>query len=84
MRKPVDYKAADITAIQQLAEGKAGPEMQKRALDWIINTVCMTYDQSFVEDTHGTAFNEGSRFCGNTIVKMLKLNPAKVRSDEDG
>ena len=58
--------------------------MQKRALAWIINDVCMTYDQSFVENTHGTAFNEGSRFCGNTIVKMLKLNPAKVRSNENG
>lgn len=82
MRKPVGYEAADVTAIQQLERGEATPEMQKRALDWLINKVCMTYDQSFVKDPRDTDFNEGCRFCGNTIVKMLKLNPARVRSKE--
>lgn len=82
-KKTVDYVAADATAIQLLEQGKADPAMQKRALDWIIRYVCMTYDQSYIpNDTHATTFNEGRRYCGNTIIKMLKLNPAKLRSQE--
>ena len=81
--KVVAYKAADATAIQQLEQGTANEQMQKRALEWIINSVCATYDQSYIpKDTHETAFNEGRRYCGNTIVKMLKLEPGKVRSKE--
>lgn len=81
--KVVPYKAADATAIQQLEQGTANDQMQKRALAWIINSVCATYDQSYIpNDTHETAFNEGKRYCGNTIVKMLKLEPGKVRSKE--
>ena len=83
--RPALYDAADITAIQQLEQGVAGPDMQKRALKWIIETVAETYDQSYNPgDTHGTAFAEGRRFVGNSIVKMLKLEPGKVRRMENG
>ncbi len=84
MKKKVqDFMAADVTAIHQLEKGEAGPEMQKRAFHWIIMSACATYDQSYVpQDTHETAFNEGRRFCGKTILKMLKEDPAKVRSKE--
>ncbi|HUV52104.1 MAG TPA: hypothetical protein VMW64_03415 [Dehalococcoidia bacterium] len=79
MRKPVKYEAADVTAIQLLERGECPPELQKRALKWIINDVCVTYNQSYIpKDPDGTAFNEGARFCGNTIIKMLKLIPEKV------
>lgn len=81
--KPVQYEAADVTAIQQLEQGECTPDLQKRALKWIIETVCATYDMSYRPgDTHETAFAEGRRFAGNSIVKMLKLNPSKVRRDE--
>lgn len=81
--KIVTYSAADATAIQQLEQGAANPDMQKRALAWIINLVCATYDQSYIPgDTHETSFNEGRRYCGNTIIKMLKLEPGKLRSKE--
>ena len=78
---PSKYKAADVSAIQQLERGEATPEMQRRALSWIVNEVCGTYDQSYREgDTHETAFAEGKRFVGNTLIKMLKIDPSKVRS----
>jgi len=80
---PTPYVAADITAIQELERGTASPDLQKRALKWIIETAAMTYDQSYRPgDTHETAFAEGRRFVGNSIVKMLKLNPAALRRDE--
>ena len=82
--KPPVYEAADVTAIQQLERGEAGPEMQKRALSWIINNVAKTYDMSYRPgDTHDTAFHEGRRFVGNEIIKMLKLDPSKVRGKKD-
>ena len=78
--KPPVYEAADATAIQQLERGEAGPEMQKRALGWIINEVCKSYDLSYRPgDTHDTAFAEGKRFVGLEIIKMLKLDPSKLR-----
>jgi len=81
--KTVQYQSAVATAIQQLEQGTAGPDMQKKALDWIITLVCATYDQSYIPgDTHETAFNEGKRYCGNTIIKMLKVEPGKLRSME--
>lgn len=80
---PADYEAADATAIQQLEQGTASPEMQKRALGWIINEVCKTYDVSYRPgDSHETSFAEGRRFAGLEIVKMLKLDPAKLRREE--
>lgn len=81
--KPPAYEAADVTAIQQIERGEAESEMQKRALKWIIEEVCKTYDMSYRPgDTHETAFHEGRRFVGNEIIKMLKLDPSKVRRDK--
>lgn len=78
--KPPQYEAADVTAIQQLERGEAGPEMQKRALNWIIVHASELYEQSYRPgDPHETSFAEGRRFVGNAIVKMLKLDPSKVR-----
>ena len=58
--------------------------MQRHALRWIIENACMVYDQSYHDNSHDTAFCEGRRFAGNTIIKMLKLEPGKVRSKENG
>ena len=80
---PAEYQAADVTAIQQLERGEAGPDMQKRALAWIINEAAKTYDLSYhPESDRDTSFAEGKRYVGSSIVKMLKLDPAKVRSQE--
>ncbi len=79
----VPYDPAVITAIQAWENGTATKVQQERSLDWILRFVCGTYDQSYIPgDTHETAFREGRRFCGNTIIKMLKLNAAKIRGDE--
>lgn len=78
--KPPVYDAADVTAIQQIERGEAEKDMQQRALKWIIEECCKTYDMSYRPgDTHETAFHEGRRFVGNEIIKMLKLDPSKLR-----
>lgn len=68
------YTKRDIVAMQALMEGKADADQQKRALDWIVNNVCKTYDMSYRPDSdRDTAFAEGKRYCGNQIIHALKL-----------
>jgi hypothetical protein len=81
--KPVKWEPADALAIQALAGGTADPDQQKRALGWIIHTVCGTYDQSFhpggEEGRRDSDFAEGKRFVGTTLVKMTRLNVGGIR-----
>lgn len=75
--QPVKYQPADATAIRMLFEGTADSAMQKRALKWIIEEACGTYQQSFIPDDDGrrnTDFMLGRIFAGQQIVKMTKLN----------
>lgn len=76
---PVDYKAYQVRCIQALARGDAPPEMQRDALDWIINSLAATYDMSYrPESDRDTTFAEGRRFVGLQLVKMLHLIPSKI------
>lgn len=73
---PVEYTSKEIRYIQALARGDAAPETQKAALDWIIKSICGTYDLSYrPESTRDTDFAEGKRFVGLQLVKMLHLRP---------
>lgn len=76
---PCDYTIEDVGAIQALMKGEAEPHQQKRALDWLINTVCITYDATFDHNQAEYSHAEGRRYVGNTIIKMLKLNIAKLK-----
>jgi len=74
--QPSKYEDADIIAIQALSQGIANEGQQKRAFDWIVNSVSQYYDLSFYPGDGGrrdTDFAEGKRFVGAQIVKMLKL-----------
>jgi hypothetical protein len=67
---PAPYGDADVTAVKALARDPT----HKRALDWIIHQAAATYDLSFRPGTDGereTAFAEGRRFVGLTIVKLI-------------
>lgn len=78
-----DWEVADAAALQALEKGTASEDQQKRALAFIINKACRTYEASYspVRD-HDTSFAEGRRFSGLQIVKMLKLNvPALSRTE---
>ena len=73
---PPDYAYGDVTAMKELAEGVAGPEAQKRALNWIV-TMSGAYDLSYRSDVDGgdreTAFAEGKRFVGLQVVKLINM-----------
>jgi len=80
---PAPYELADIAAIKGLAGGTATPEQQQRALRWLIETVCCTYELSFRPNSdRDTAFAEGRRFVGLQVVKALKLDLSVLRKDK--
>lgn len=73
---PAEYDVPDAGALQALARGEASPEQQQRALNWIINDACGTYDLEYRQDPRDHAFASGKRSVGLGIVKLLKLNLA--------
>lgn len=76
-----DYTEADVQAIRALQRGEATPVQQSRALEWLISAFG-TYDTSFrPKDPYLTAFSEGRRHAGTTIIYML--NAAPTRTDPD-
>lgn len=71
---PAPYEEADVYAIKALAAGKASEGQQQRALGWIVNILCGTYDLSYrPESDRNTTFAEGKRHVGNQLVKMTKI-----------
>lgn len=87
---PVGMEVFDVECIKALARGDASEHQQKHALDYMINIVCGTYDMSFRAGYEGAQkeqdFAEGRRFCGNTLVKALRINPEalKPRGETNG
>lgn len=69
------WEKADAAALQALERGKATPDQQQRALAWIINTACLTYDFcDQPENDRLSAIFDGRRFAGLQIVKLIKIN----------
>lgn len=70
-------------AIKALEAGNANEGQQKLALNWVINVLCGTYDQSFHPDgDRATTFAEGKRWVGNQIVKEVKIPSTLLRSKQ--
>jgi hypothetical protein len=77
-----DYTEADAQAIRALQRGEATPDQQSRALEWMI-LAFGTHDTSFRPgDPHLSAFAEGKRHCGTTLIWMLKSAPTKTDPDK--
>ncbi len=83
---PPPYELADVGAIQALAKGQASEYQQVRALKWIVDVACATYDQSYrpggEDGRRDSDFAEGRRFVGNQIVKLTKINPELLRKKD--
>jgi hypothetical protein len=77
-----DYTEKELQAIRALFEGNATERQQKLILPYIIRAAG-THDQSYRPgDSHATAFAEGKRFVGTTLVWMLKSAPARTDPDK--
>ena len=85
--KPPDWAPEDAHAVQAVMYGRASEEQQKRAMGYIVNAICGTYDLSYRPlSDRDTAFAEGKRFVGLQMVKMAHINIAALRgkSTEQG
>lgn len=71
---------AEVVALQAIMYGTADADQQKRALNCIINNICLTYDLTYRPggDTHATAFAAGRSFAGQQIVRFLKMAANKI------
>jgi hypothetical protein len=78
---PAKWEHADVAAIQALVRGNATPDQQTRAITYIVNDICGTYDLEYRTDARDHAFGSGRRFAGLQIVKMIKLNLAALNED---
>jgi hypothetical protein len=77
---PPQYDDPDVFAIQALVKGEADADQQKRALNWIINECCKTYDMSYRPDNQtDTVFAEGKRYVGNEIIRMTKMKVGTLK-----
>lgn len=77
---PAIYDEAITGAIKSLNAGTANAGQQQRALKWIIEVLCGTYDLSYrPESDRDTAFAEGKRFVGSQLIKQLKLTTPERR-----
>lgn len=75
------YTNFEVMALRACMDGKAGERQQRAAIEYIIRAAG-THDMSYrPEDPTGTAFAEGKRFVGTTLVWMLKS--AATRTDPD-
>ncbi len=71
---PATWDPADAVALQALSQGTAEKHQQIRALQFIINAVCGTYDMSYrSEKALDTVFAEGKRSVGLQIVKLVNM-----------
>jgi hypothetical protein len=76
-----DYTEFEVQAVRALARGKATERQQIAAMEYMIRAFG-THDISFrPDDPYATAFAEGKRFAGTTLVWMLKS--AETRTDPD-
>lgn len=79
--RPPYWEDADAIALRAIQGGTADAEQQKRALRWVIEKACNTYDMHFYPGDSGrnTDFALGRAFAGQQIVKLLNINLKLVR-----
>lgn len=84
---PCEYEQADVVAMQQLAAGKASEVEQKRAFAWILKLAGVNNEPFFPGGEDGrrsTDFALGKANVGRQIMKLVKLNLARIGGGEHG
>jgi len=82
---PTELTMNAVMAVKALQSGTATDSQQKEALDFIIMVISSTYDCSYQPGSdRDTAFAEGKRFVGNTLIKMIKMSTTNLRRGNKG
>lgn len=72
--QPAKWDLPEVHAIQACFEGRATPEQQKVAMDWIVYKAACTDDVEYRTEDRDHAFSSGRRFVGLQIRKLQGLN----------
>lgn len=83
--KPAHWEIADATALRQVYAGTASPEMQKRAMAFILDTLCSIQDWPFRPGEAGerdTTLALGRQYVAHQILKLIKIDLSKVRRNQ--
>lgn len=81
--KPAEWEPEDAYAVQAVMAGRANEEQQRRAMLYIVNHICGTYDLSYRPTSErDTTFAEGKRFVGLQLVKFSRINIAALRGKQ--
>ena len=77
-----DYTEAEVQSIRACWRGEANERQQKMTIECLLR-VFGTHDTSYRPgDPHATAFAEGKRYAGTTLVWMLKAAPTRTDPDK--
>ena len=77
-----DYTEAEVQALRAVWAGQAGERQQILAMEYMVRAFG-THDTSFRPgDPYLTAFAEGRRHAGTTLVWMLKAAPTRTDPDK--
>lgn len=68
-----DYDELDVAALKALARGDASEAQQKRALRFILFVSGVREMPRVTEKDRLDAFNEGRRFVGWVVAKLIEL-----------
>lgn len=80
--KPSDWDIADAAALQALHRGEATADQQQRALRFVIEVLCGTYDLAFrPASARDTDFALGKAHVGQQVVKLLHINTSAFKKD---
>lgn len=78
------HRISDVAAVQAMAMGTATSDQQIEGMRWIVETACMTYDETFHPDSErASAFMQGRRFVGLKLILMFKVSLAKLRERQN-
>jgi len=76
------YTEAEIQALRAVWEGQATERQQRMSMEYMIRAFGV-HDTSFRPgDPYLTAFAEGRRYAGTTLVWMLKAAPTRTDPDK--
>ena len=73
-----DYTEADVQALKALQRGSATADQQQRAIAFIINTVCGTYDCASRRNERETNLALGKQRAGQHLVYFLNDAPTET------
>lgn len=80
---PAEWEPEDAYALQAVMQGRASEDQQRRAMQFVVNDLCGTYDLSYRPTSdRDTVFAEGKRFVGLQLIKFAKLNIARLRGTQ--